>query len=202
VNPSQYRYAHDRAIIAVVAIVAAVGGILATTVAFGIVHNLETAGSLFSVMAVPIAVGIFYAARLLHQGIRRARLAALLDEDRRDREHVVSTINLCQHIATGASKSGRLATELRMSAMRHIATHITLIMSQYSHHLGVDGKRVVEDVRSLSFGVLDTSSCARADFADIAKSLSCIGVELLPLDDPQMEARRRRAAGIEDPPPE
>lgn len=201
-DPSKSRHMGNRTMLAVVAIAAAVGGILATMVAFGIVHDLGTVGSLFSVMAVPIAVAIFCAARLLHQGIRRTRLAALLDEDRRDREHVVATVSLCQHLAVGASKRGTTIAATRISSMRHIATHIVSIRSRYSHHLSTEGQKIVECVCDTSFNALNAGSCARANFADIDLLLSRVGAELLPLYDPQLEARRRRAAGIEDPPPD
>lgn len=200
-DPFQHGHAYDRAIIAVVALVAVIGGILGVTIAFGIVHNLETAGSVFSVLAVPIAVAIFYAARLLHRGIRRARLAALLDEDRRNRAHVAATINLCLHLATGASKLDVAAT-LGMSTIRHVATHLISIGSQYSHHLSIDGQKIVDSVCDASLGALGAGMCAHVDFADIALRLSYLEDELLPLEDQQLEARRRRAAGIEDPPPE
>lgn len=201
-DPPKHRHADDRAVIAVVALVAVIGSILGTTIAFGIVYDLGTAGSLFSVLAVPIAVAIFYAARLLHRGIRRARLAALLDEDRRDRAHVMSTINLCLHLATGASKFDGVAMALGMSTIRHIATHVSSIGSQHDHHLSVDGQKIVDDVCDASFGALGAGLCAHVDFADIALLLSHLEDELLPLDDPQLEARRRQAAGIEDSPPE
>lgn len=202
VVPSRVWHAGDQWRLAVVVIIAVVGGVFATAVALGFVYDLGTAGSLFSILAMPVAVAIFYAARLLHSGIRRARLATLLDEDQRNRDHVVSTVNLCLHLAAGASRSSRPTAASEMATMRHVATHIGSIRSQYGHHLSADGKRLAERARDAAFGALSASTCARADFADIALSLSRIGDEVLSLDDPQLEERRRRAAGIEDPPPE
>ncbi|MCY4252139.1 MAG: hypothetical protein OXU37_01540 [Thaumarchaeota archaeon] len=201
-DPARAMHTGDTAMLAVTIIIAVVGGALAVTVVLGLVYDLGTLGSLFSVLAVPIAVAIFYAARLLHWGIRRARLAALLDEDRRDRGHVVATVNLCLHLAVGASKSGGSDGAPGLSAMRHVATHVSLIRAQYSHHLSTDGKKIVEWARDVALGALSANTCAQADFDEIAMSLSYLGDEVLPLDDPQLEARRRRAAGIEDPPPE
>jgi len=201
-DPVRAMHAGDKAMLAVTIIIAVVGGALAVTVVLGLVYDLGTMGSLFSVLAVPIAVAIFYAARLLHWGIRRARLATLLDEDRRDRGHVTATINLCLHLAVGASKPVESAEAPGMSAMRHVATHLGSIISQYSHHLSTDGQVLAQRAYVVALGALSANTCAQADFADIAMSLAYLGDEVLPLDDPQLEARRRRAAGIEDPPPE
>ena len=78
----EIRSRQDVAPLAIVTVV----GVTATIAALhGVAHDLGTAGSLSSVLALPIMVAIFYAARLLHHRLRRARMATPRREDRRNR---------------------------------------------------------------------------------------------------------------------
>jgi len=131
--PFKNRHANGWAVFAVAAIVAAVGGILAAMIAFGIVHDLGTAGSLFSVMAVPIAVAIFYAARLLHWGDAAGAAGGLAGRGPQGQGACGGDgkpLPAPCHRSIKERQVGSGNEECR--PCRHIATHVISIRSRYS----------------------------------------------------------------------
>lgn len=79
-----------------IVIVAALGVIFTIMALHGIVHSLGTAGSLSSVLALPIMVAIFYAAQRIRLRMQRARINTLRRDDRRNRARLIATINMCK----------------------------------------------------------------------------------------------------------
>ena len=150
----------------------------------------------FGLVSFPFAMVIFVLARHLYAKTQRNRESALLAEDGRSRASVTSAINLCRALALGAwRRSARRPGDPDMPAMSHLAEGLGLVRSQYGHVLSRDGRRKADYAWGTALGVIDGSdTCSPAAFSTIADELYAMGDEILPLDDPQLEDRRRRMA--------
>lgn len=111
---------HDRDWGVLTVILAAIGIAIVVTVLKGQVHDLGTAGSLFSILALHVGVIVYVVARRLSIRMRRARLLSLRREDRRNKDYLAAMINLCRSLALGARASGPDSPEA-LSAMQHVA---------------------------------------------------------------------------------
>ena len=177
-------------------------GVAVTAAALrGDVRDLGTAGSLASILALPIMVAIFYAARLLHRRMRRSRVASLRRDDIRDRAHVIITINMCRSLALGARGSDP-CSPAAMSAMRDVARHIGEARTTYGRFLTEQGMRIAEQVHAAALNTIEGQTCAPADFSHIFHALRRLDPEILDIDDASLVRRREEEAGAGDPGPE
>jgi len=178
-------------------IATAIGVTVTIAVLHGIVHDLGTAGSLSSMIALPVMVAIFYAARRLHSRMRRAKMDTLRREDRRNRDHMITTVNTCRSLALGAKKSDSGSTAA-MSAMQNIADRIGMVRTTYKYLLTTDGKQIAEKAYNLSLSAIVAQSCAPADLASILHCLEQLNDEILDIDSPDLLKLREQAVGAED----
>jgi len=182
-------------------IVAAIVVAIAAAALRGDVRDLGTAGSLSSVLALPIMVAIFYAARLLQRRMRRARTDAMRREDQRDRSHVVTTINLCRSLAIGAKRS-EPGSPAAMSAMRDVAHYVGEASTTHGRLLTGQGLQIAERVHAAALNAIEAQSCAPADFSNIFHDLRRLDAEILDIDSDALVRLREQAAGAGDPGPE
>lgn len=175
---------------------------IVTMVIIGLVSDLVTASILFTLLALPMTVLVFWAARYLHLRIRRVRMNALREEDRRNRDYMAATIILCRSLVIGERRSSSSNTDIGGSTMRHVAYHMGVAKTQYGHLLSDTGGRIVDKVRDLALAAVSGMSCASADLFGVIDDLRRLEDEILDLDDPDLERRRMVAAGAEDPAPE
>ncbi|MDD9813327.1 MAG: hypothetical protein OXU86_00785 [Thaumarchaeota archaeon] len=194
----EIRSRQDVAPLAIVTVV----GVTATIAALhGVAHDLGTAGSLSSVLALPIMVAIFYAARLLHHRLRRARMATPRREDRRNRAHVITTINTCKSPALGAERPGS-EQAMAMSAMRDIAFHIGAARAMHGHLLAKKGNRLAERAYAAARRAIAGQPCVSADLSHVIHALGHLEGEILDIDSDALVRRRAQEAGAEEPGPE
>jgi len=195
----------DRGDAAPLVIAVAIGVAFAVAALRGDVRDLGTAGSLSSVLALPIMAAIFYAARLLQRRMRRARVASLRREDRRDRAHVLATINMCRSLALGA-RGSIPGSPAAMSAMRDIALHMGDARTAHERLFTAHGLRLADRVHNMVHNMALNSirdrSCAPADLAHILHALKRLEPEVLGIDDGALAGLREREAGAGDPGPE
>jgi len=191
----------DRGDAAPLVIVVAIGVAFAAAALRGDASDLGTAGSLSSILALPIMVAIFYAARRLQRRMRRARVASLRREDRRDRAHVLATINMCRSLALGA-KGSTPGSPAAMSAMRDIALHIGDAGTVHERLFTGHGRRLADKVHNMALNSIGDRSCAPADLAHIFHALKRLEPEVLGIDDDALARLREREAGAGDPGPE
>ena len=194
--------------------------LIASLASFGLVSDLVAASILFTLLALPMTVLVFWAARYLHLRIRRARMAALREEDRRNRDYMIAILSLCRSLVLGAEKMSSVAeagqqrkgdngkapspgvAAANMSTMRHIAHHIGAAKAQHGHLLSAAGQRAAERVKTAALNVVSGTTCENADYADLLSNLDFAMGAVLNLDDAGLERRRMVAAGAEDPAPE
>lgn len=174
-----------------------IGVIVAIAALHGFVHNLGTAGSLSSTLALPVMVAIFYAARRLRDRVLRARKVELRKEDQRNRDHMVTTINICRSLALGAEGSDSRSTAT-MSAMRYIAHHVGNARTTHEHLLTPEGKQLAEKVIVMALSAISGHSCAPADLTSVLHSLRQLNDKILDVDSRDLLKRREQAAMAED----
>lgn len=180
-----------------VIMVAALSLIFAATTLTALVYGLGTAGSLFSVLALPATVIVFWAARQLRLKIRLARADALREKDRQNMSHMASTTNLCKSLAAGA-RGSRSALEAAL-AMHHIARYIGTSVALHGHLLTERGKEVADRVNVSALGAIAGNSCSPADLADILNGLGHLDKEMLDLDGDALARRRMQRSDAGDP---
>lgn len=175
---------------------------IAVMVTVGPVRDPVTASVLFTLLALPMTVLVFWAARYLQLRIRRSRMATLREEDRRSKDYTVAVIRLCRSLVLGEKRSSTGSTTVSTATMRHIAYHIGTAKAQHGHLFSIDGQLVAEKTCNSALAVVSGRSCPDTNFADILVGLGRLEKEMLNLDDPSLERRRMVAAGAEDPAPE
>jgi len=175
---------------------------IAAMVTVGPVRDPVAASVLFTLLALPMTVLVFWAARYLQLRIRRARMATLREEDRRNGDYTVAVIRLCRSLVLGERRSSPGSATVSASTMRHIAHHIGAGMAQHGHLFSREGQLVAERVCNSALAVVSGRSCPDANFACILYGIGRLEGEMLGLDDPSLERRRMVAAGAEDPAPE
>ena len=102
------REARDGTIGATAIMIAIVLAILAVAVPAGLVRDMGTLGDLFSILALPIMLAVFYTAQRLYSRARRDRTLILLEEDKRGKKYVMDTIDLCKALTHAVMQSGRV----------------------------------------------------------------------------------------------
>lgn len=186
----------DWSILAV--ILASIGIAIVVMVLRGQVHNLETAGSLFSILSLHVGVIVYVVARHLARRMRRARLLSLRREDRRNKDHLAAMINLCRSLALGARASGPGSHEA-LSAMRHVAYHMVTVKALHGYLFTEAGMQAAEDVSGLALSLVSRQACALADISAMLCSLGMLENETLDIDGDALSKRRMREAGAADP---
>lgn len=184
-----------------IVIVAALGVIFTIMALHGIVHSLGTAGSLSSVLALPIMVAIFYAAQRIRLRMQRARINTLRRDDRRNRARLIATINMCKSLALGARGSGP-ASPMAMPAIRDIARYVGEARTTSEHLFTEQGLHLAERIHTLALGAIAGQSCAPADLSQILRDLAQLGPEILDVDSDALAMRRKQEAGAEASYPE
>jgi len=175
---------------------------IAVMMAFGPVRGPVAASILFTLLALPMTVLVFWAARYLQLRIRRARMATLREEDRRNSDYAVAVIRLCRAPVLGERGSSPGSATVSASTMRHIAHHMGAGRAQHGHLFSREGQRVAERVCNSALAVVSGRLCPGANFASILYGIGRLEGEVLDLDGPSLERRRMAAAGAEDPAPE
>ncbi|MDD9825308.1 MAG: hypothetical protein OXU86_00800 [Thaumarchaeota archaeon] len=183
------------------AILASIGVTVAVMTLKGAVHDLGTAGSLFSILGLHVGMIVFVVARRLARRVRKARLSTLRREDRRNKAHLVSMINLCRSLVRGARASGP-DSAAAVSAMQHAAYHIVTAKALYGYLFTEAGRRAAEGIHTLALASVSRQACALADLSAILINLGRLEGEILDIDGDVLVARRRREAGAADPIPE
>lgn len=184
-----------------IVIIAALGVTFAVMALHGVTRDLGTAGSLSSVLALPIMVAIFYATRRLRHRTQRARMDSLRRDDHRNRAHLIATINMCKSLALGARASDP-ASPAAMSAMRDIAHYVGEARTINEHLFTEQGLHLAERAHTLALNAIAGQSCVSTDLSQILRDLAQLGTEILDVDSDALVRRRKREAGIEDSPPE
>ncbi len=177
-------------------IIAAITAVLIVAVTAGIVHDMGTLGSLFSILALPIALAIFYIAQKLHLRARRSREAVLRDRDARNMDQLFATIDLCRTLVQGTMRSGTQSSAPdSMTTMRHITENIGIVRAQHGNLLSHDGSFVAERIRDTALAaIIAGNSCTKATLLYMDRSLVQLEDAMLRLDDPQLVGLRRREA--------
>lgn len=175
---------------------------IAAMVTVGPVRDPMAASVLFTLLALPMTVLVFWAARHLQLRIRRARMATLREEDRRSRDYTVAVIKLCRSLVLGEKRSSPGSSPVSATTMRHIAYHVGVAKAQHGHLFSRDGQLIAEKACNSALAVVSGKSCPDANFASILNGLGRLEGEMLNLDDPSLERRRMVAAGAEDLAPE
>lgn len=171
--------------------------IFVATTLTALVYGLGTAGSLFSVLALPATVVVFWAARELRLKIRQARADTLREKDKQNMAHMASTINLCKSLAAGARGYGSdLGTVL---AMHHIARYIGTSVAMHGYLLTDRGKEMADRVHVSALGAIGGNLCSLADFADIPNGLGHLDKEILDIDGDALARRRMKRSDAGDP---
>jgi len=181
-----------------VVILAAIGITVVVMVMKGQVHDLGTAGSLFSILGLHVGVIVYVVARHLARRVRRARLLSLRREDRRNKDHLAGMINLCRSLALGARASGPNSPEA-LSAMRHIAHHMVTVKALHAYLFTEAGRQAAEDVSDLALSSVSRQACALADISAMLCNLVMLENETLDIDGDALIGRRMREAGAADP---
>jgi len=179
-----------------VIMVAILSLIFVATTLTAFVYGLATAGSLFSVFALPATVIVFWAARQLRLKMRRARASVLREEDRQNIAHMASTINLCKSLAAGTS--GSKSHLEYVLAMHHIARYIGTSVSLHGYLLSDRGKKMADRVHVSALAAIADNSCSDADLADVLNGLGHLDKEILDLDGDILENRRAQRSDAGD----
>jgi len=183
-------------LVAILAAIAIIGIAAAAAVRMGIVHDIGTAGALFSILALPITVLISAIARRISKRVRKARELAMRREDSRDIDYMISALNLCRSLVLGSMERGS-TLGYTMSAMHHVADHIGTIKTRHGHLFTDQGKATAEEVRSPAPSSTTGQACAPADLASILDNLDCLRGEILDVDDDAPRERRLRHASAQ-----
>lgn len=186
----------DDAIIA--AIMGPVALITALTAWAGLVRDFGTAGSLSSILGLPVTVPACWIARQLSKRMRRARMGLLCGDGMRNRNHVIFTIRLCKSLALGAEGPGA-GSPAAVSAMREMARHIGESRAMHECPFTGKGKWPAERAHTAALSATAPRSCALADFPAIIGALRCLDTEILGIDDGSLVRRREPGADARDP---
>jgi len=182
-------------------ILASIGVAVTAMTLIGAVHDLGTAGSLSSILGLYVGVIVYVVARHLSRRMREARLLSLRREDRRNKDHLASMINLCKSLVLGAMAS-EAGSPTAMSAMHHAAHHMTTVRAMYGYLFTGAGMQIAEDVRDLVFSSVSGQACALADLTSVLRNLGRLEGELLDIDGEALVERRMREAGASGAAPE
>jgi len=193
--------ARDRGWSVLTVILASIGVAVTAMTLIGAVHDLGTAGSLSSILGLYVGVIACVVARHLSRRMQEARLLSLRREDRRNKDHLASMINLCKSLVLGAMSS-ETGSPAAMSAMRHAAQQMAAARALCGHLLTEGGMRVAGDVRALAFSSVSREACAPADLSVMLGGLGMLEGELLGIDGDALVERRMREAGAADTAPE
>ncbi len=180
------------------AMLAAIGAIVAAAAWTGTVRDLDTAGSLSSVLGFAATVVIFWIARLLSGRIRRARISLLRRDDLRNRNHMIAMANLCKSLMLGA-RGADPGSPAALAAMRDTALYIGEFGTTYGHLLTGNGKRLAERVRAAALTAVAGKSCATVDVSHMLGSLGRLEGEILDVDSGELVRRREQEADAGDP---
>lgn len=186
----------DWSILAV--ILAAIGIAIVVMVLRGQVHDLATAGSLFSILSLHVGVIVYVVARHLARRMRRARLLSLRREDRRNKDHLAAMNNLCRSLVFGARAAGPDSPET-LSTMRHVSYHMVTVKALHGYLFTEAGRQAAEDVSDLALSLVSRQACALADISAMLYNLGMLENETLDIDGNALTGRRMREAGAADP---
>ena len=181
--------------------IAIVLAVLAVAVPARLVHDMGTLGDLFSILALPITLAVFYTARRLYLRERHAKESILREKDARGKKHVMDTIDLCRTLVLAIMRSDKsdLAT-INMPMLRYVAADIGMLMAQYGHVFGDEGGLFAERVRELVLGALEEGRhCSNATLSNIDSKLLALKSVLLNIDDLSLVNRRTSDAGFGNP---
>lgn len=168
-----------------------------------LVHDMSTLADLFSILAFLVALSIYYVARQFSSRARRAREYALLEGDRRDREHVTYLIRLCRQLVRGISASTQAQPMLSMASIPQIATVAGTILSRYGHLVNGEGRLAAIDVQDAAMEILGSGAfCSATHVTTLTADLAILVDSVLDIDDPSLVERRRHAADASDLRPE
>ena len=161
---------------------------------------MATLADLFSIFAFPVALLAYHVARRLSQRSRMARESVLLEEDRKDREHVTHMIRMCRQLVLGLSAGVQAQPTLSMVAVPQIAASAGAIAPRYGHLVSDEGRMAAAAVEGVTMEILGAGAmCGTAHAASMAASLDILAGSVLDLDAPSLVERRRRAADASDP---
>ena len=195
------REARDGTIGATAIMIAIVLATLAVAAPARLVRDMGTLGDLFSILALPIMLAVFYIAQRLYSGARRDRKLVLLEGDQRGRKHVMDTIDLCRALTRAVMQSGKSDRAIaNMSMLRHIAADFGMAMERHGRIFSDDGKIYAEHIRESALDALtEGNACSYVTLSQIDDKLEVLKDMILDIDDPGLEDRRSRAASITDP---
>jgi len=172
--------------------------ITALTAWAGLVRDFGTAGSLSSILGLPVTVLVYWIARQISKRMRRARMALLRRDDMRNRNHVIFVIRLCKSLALDAEESGA-GSPAAVSAMRDIARHIGESRAMHEYLFTDKGRWLAERAHTAALTTTAPKSCALTDFPVIIDALRCLDTEILGIDDDSLVRRRELEADAKDP---
>ena len=195
------REARDGTIGATAIMIAIVLATLAVAAPARLVRDMGTLGDLFSILALPIMLAVFYIAQRLYSRVQRDRKLVLLEGDQRGRKYIMDTIDLCRALTRAVMQSGKsdYATA-NLSVLRHIVADIGVVMARHGHVFSHDGRLSAESIRESALGALgEGSTCSYATLSRMRNELDVLKGMLLDTDDHELEDRRSRAASFADP---
>lgn len=182
----------------IVAIVIAAGSV---AVVARLVRDMPTLADLFSIFAFPVMLLVYYAARRISQRSRRTRELTLLEEDKRDIEHLSYMIRMCRQLSLSLMAAAG-TPGLPALAVLHMAEMAGAMTSRYGHLVNSDGKRLIAGVQDITAEMLGSGGACGAVSADVLEAnLSLLSDRVLDPDDPSLVERRRRAADSANPAP-
>ena len=166
-----------------------------------LVPDLGTLADVFSLIALPATLAVFYIARRLYYRARRAREISLRARDARDREHVESAIDLCRTLVAAAMRAKRLGrTTYDMAMLHHVATDVGMARTRHGHMFDEGGLVLAERIReSTLIAILEGTTCTQAALSYMDRDLVGLRGHLLDIDDPRLAELRRQEAWVEDP---
>lgn len=181
---------------------AVVAATLSTTTTARLVYDMATLADLFSILAFLVALSIYYVARQISLRSRKAREAALLEEDRRDREHATYLIRLCRQLVQGLSADTPSRPALSATTVPQIATMMGTISSHYGHLVSYEGRLATANIQDTVMEILGSGAfCSATNVSDLFSDLVILADSVLDLNDPLLAGRRERAADSVDPAP-
>ena len=195
------RASRDGTISATAIMIAVTLATLAVTVPARLVHDMGTLGDLFSILALPIMLAVFYTAQRLHLKARESRISLLKEKDKSSRKHMEDTVSLCLSTVMVIIKSKEPSLAVGNTLMmRQIVDDIGLARAQHGHVLDRTGQFLAERARTSALKVFeDGSVCSHTALPDLHDDLLELKGSMWGVDDKELVNRREHEAGFESP---